>query len=157
MRFSPVLRFPISLPYVKHMAFISLLELLLIWNDSSFRCAWRLVMSSCYQKISAAESESRPELESVGVDRFDWSWRWELELVKFGRLRLRRGVWVNFGSRRLFLTNGYAPSRKHWKTGRKGEWEYAEKVKCYWVIEFRLIKGIEDNFRTIAIVVRLWQ
>ena len=39
----------------------------------------------------AAESESRPELESVGVDRFGWSVVGAV-VGKFGRLRLRPGV-----------------------------------------------------------------
>ena len=40
----------------------------------------------------AAESESRPELESVGVNRFWLESKSELESVKIGGLRHRLGV-----------------------------------------------------------------
>ena len=60
-------------------------------------------------------------------------------------------------NRRWFWTSGYAPFRKHWKTGRKGERLCVNDVKCRWVIWFRLIKGIGDSFSAITIVLWLWQ
>ena len=42
----------------------------------------------------AAGSGSRPELESVGVDRFEPESESELESIKFDRLRLQPGVAV---------------------------------------------------------------
>ena len=71
----------------------------------------------------------------VGVGRSRQLWpesESELEPGKFCRLRLRPGV------------AGYHPStdgdfgRKHWKTGRKGEWQCGDKVERHLVIEFGL-------------------
>ena len=74
--------------------------------------------------IRAAEQESRAELESVGVDRSTvltgvWAGVSEMWPTRMPA-RSRRAT---PGSRRWLWTNGYAPSRKHWKTGRKWEWQ----------------------------------
>ena len=78
----------------------------------------------------------------------------ELEAVKFCRLRLRPGV------------TGYHPStdsdfgrtvmRRPENVKRREEKERGRvemKLKRYLVTEFRLIRGIGENFRVIAIVV----
>ena len=65
---------------------------------------------------------------------------------------------LTLDSRRRFWTNGYPSSRKHWKTGRKGEWlQCVDKVKASFGYIIPSEKGIGDNFGVIAIVVWLWQ
>ena len=57
--------------------------------------------------------------------------------------------------RRRFRTNGYASSRKLWRTEKNGEWQYGDKLKRHLMIGFRLIKDIRDNFRVVAIAMQM--
>ena len=95
----------------------------------------------------------------VGVDRsrpFCLESESELESVKFRRLRLRPGVaGYQPSTDNDFWPNGYASSRYHWKQDEKESGSVEIMLKRNLAIEFRLIKGIEDNFGVTSIILQI--
>ena len=98
------------------------------------------------------ESESRLELESVGVDRF--CLESELESVKFCRLRLRAG----FAAYQPSTDNDFGRTVMHRSENIERQEEKESgvveiKLNRHLMIELHLIKGNGDNFWVFAVVV----
>ena len=108
--------------------------------------------------IRDVESESRPELESVGVDHIAWSlsrsWRrWNFADSRSGLESQDTNRQQGY---RWFWPKG-ASSRKNWKAGRKDECQCGDKIEASFSGRISPVKGYGRQFEVIAIVVRLCQ
>ena len=77
--------------------------------------------------VRTAESESRPELESVGVNCFGRSRQNFADSDPKSQYTTRQQT--------MILAERYASSRKHWgkKTGKKGEWQCVDQNRASFI------------------------